>query len=82
MTATRQIPSGDPRAGGPDGVRARAGPLVAVGNDQLDRLEVRDDVRRRYGSGCDGLRSTAAHGRGSDDGGADAADGSSEREEP
>ena len=41
---TRQIPSGDPRAGGPDGVRARAGPLVAVGNDQLDRLEVRDDA--------------------------------------
>ncbi len=41
---TRQIPGGDPRAGGPDGVRARAGPLVAVGNDQLDRLEVRDDA--------------------------------------
>ena len=41
---TRQIPSRDPRAGGADGVRARAGPLVAVGNDQLDRLEVRDDA--------------------------------------
>ena len=64
MTRPGRYPAEVRERGGPDGVRARAGPLVAVGNDQLDRLEVRDDAGDVTEVGCDGLRSTAAHGRG------------------
>ena len=42
---TRQVPSRDPGAGRADGVRASSRACVAVGNDYLDRLEVRDDRR-------------------------------------
>ena len=65
MTATRQIPSGDPRAGGPDGVRSTSGTTRRSGQRS-------SSIASKFGMttgdvtevGATGLRSTAAHGRG------------------
>ena len=38
------VPTRDPRASCPDGVRARGWAPVLVGDDHVDRHEVQDDV--------------------------------------
>ena len=63
---TWPVSAGGPGAGGADGVRASGRVRVAVGGDQVDRGEARDDAARRCGSGFARPRSTAARGRAED----------------